>query len=97
MTEAVKDEQQNHTNSNASKRKQLRVDKSNSKEMNKTWWVQIRLFPIWLRILLIMALMAGAAVAGLMIGYGYVGDGEAKDVIEWKTWQHILDILLGKE
>lgn len=97
MTEAVKDDQQNHTNSNTSKRKQHKAAKAESSEMKKTWWVQIRLFPIWLRVLLIVALMAGAVVAGLMVGYGYIGDGVAKEVLEWSTWQHILDILLGKE
>lgn len=97
MTEAVKDDKQNHTNSSPSKRKQHKMDKSNSSEMNKTWWVQIRLFPIWLRILLVIAIMSGAAVAGLLVGYGYIGDGEAKNVLEWSTWQHILDILTGKE
>lgn len=97
MTEAERDDQQNHTNSNTSKRKQHKAAKAEASEMKKTWWVQIRLFPIWLRILLIAALMAGAVVAGLMIGYGYVGDGVPRDVLEWGTWQHILDLLLGKE
>jgi len=97
MTEAVKDDQHNHKNSNASKRKQHKAATAEASEMKKTWWVQIRLFPIWLRVLLFVALMAGAGVAGLMVGYGYVGDGVPKDAIEWSTWQHILDILLGKE
>ncbi|MGN7385573.1 DNA-directed RNA polymerase subunit beta [Sporosarcina sp. SAFN-015] len=60
-------------------------------------WVQIRLLPIWLRILLVLLLVAGAAVLGAMIGYGYVGDGEPSDVLKKETWTHILDIINGKE
>jgi hypothetical protein len=59
--------------------------------------VQIRLFPIWLRFLLILSLIVGAIAAGLMVGYGYIGDGEPKDVLKWEKWQHILDIIKGKE
>ncbi|WP_042470931.1 DNA-directed RNA polymerase subunit beta [Bacillus ndiopicus] len=60
-------------------------------------WVQIRLIPIWLRIVLILALLAGAAIGGVMIGYGLLGGGEASDALKWSTWQHILDIIEGKE
>jgi hypothetical protein len=96
MTEAVKDEKKQHT-SKASKRKQHQAENAESTEINKTWWVQIRLFPIWLRILLILALIVGAVAAGLMVGYGYIGDGEPKDVLNWEKWQHIIDIMKGKE
>ncbi|WP_345940878.1 DNA-directed RNA polymerase subunit beta [Granulicatella sp. zg-84] len=32
-------------------------------------------------------------VIGLMIGYSILGDGNAFDVFNWHTWQHILDFL----
>lgn len=60
-------------------------------------WVQIRLIPIWLRIIIILALFFAAAVAGLMFGYGFLGGGAAKDALKWDTWQHILDIISGAE
>ncbi|WP_262174324.1 DNA-directed RNA polymerase subunit beta [Saccharococcus sp. Marseille-Q5394] len=60
-------------------------------------WVQIRLFPIWLRIVLVLLLLAGAAILGAMIGYGFVGDGQPSDVLKKETWIHILDIIKGKE
>lgn len=97
MTEAVKDEKQNQHTSKPSKRKQHKAEKADSSEIKNTWWVQIRLFPIWLRILLVLSLILGAIAAGLMVGYGYIGDGEPKDVLKWEKWQHILDIMKGKE
>jgi hypothetical protein len=97
MTKEVKDEQQQVNNPASSKRKQHKAEKAEAKEKKKTWWVQIRLFPIWLRIILVSALIVGAVAAGLIIGYGYIGDGEPKDALKWETWQHILDILNGKE
>ncbi|WP_313893376.1 DNA-directed RNA polymerase subunit beta [Psychrobacillus sp.] len=65
-------------------------------EAKKTYWVQIRMFPIWLRILLILAIFGGAAVAGLMVGYGILGDGTPSDALKWETYQHLLDIKDGK-
>jgi len=96
MTNDVKDQQQENTPM-PSKRKQHKAEKAKVKDEKKTWWVQIRLFPIWLRVILITALVLGAIAAGLMIGYGYIGDGKPKDALKWETWQHILDILNGKE
>ncbi|MCM3744154.1 DNA-directed RNA polymerase subunit beta [Sporosarcina luteola] len=60
-------------------------------------WVQIRLFPIWLRIVIVLLLLAGAAVLGVIIGYGYIGDGQPADALKKETWIHILDIIKGKE
>lgn len=66
-------------------------------EPKKSGWVQIRLFPIWLRILLVLALIALAVVLGVMIGYGIIGDGKPTDALKWETWQHIIDIMGGKK
>lgn len=63
----------------------------------KQFWVQIRLLPIWFRVLLVLLLLAGAAIFGAIIGYGYMGDGEPADVLKKETWTHILDIINGKE
>ncbi|MEK9197451.1 DNA-directed RNA polymerase subunit beta [Ureibacillus sp. 179-F W5.1 NHS] len=60
-------------------------------------WYSFRLFPIWLRILLVLILLIIAAVSGLMIGFGVIGDGEAMNVLKWGTWQHIIDLMEGKE
>lgn len=95
MPNEVKDEQVNKPTT--TKRSQHKAEKAEAKTQKKTWWVQIRLFPIWLRIILVSALLLGAIAAGLVIGFGYIGDGEPADALKWKTWQHILDILNGKE
>ncbi|GEN32043.1 lipopolysaccharide/colanic/teichoic acid biosynthesis glycosyltransferase [Cerasibacillus quisquiliarum] len=52
-----------------------------------------RIFPIWLRLIVIAILAAAALIAGLMIGYGVLGDGDPKDAIKIETWQHIIDIV----
>lgn len=59
-------------------------------------WVQLRLIPIWLRVILVAALLFFAAGAGLTIGYSIIGDGQADDAFKWSTWQHLLDIMSGK-
>lgn len=81
------------------KKRRSRNGEPNQKdgELNTTRWVQIRLIPIWLRIVLVLILLFFAAVAGLTIGYGFIGDGEPADAFKWSTWQHIFDIIEGKE
>jgi hypothetical protein len=55
-----------------------------------------RMFPIWARILLVIALIVLSLLAGLMFGYGVIGDGKATDALKWETFQHIFD-LINKE
>lgn len=54
---------------------------------------RVRIFPIWLRLLVVTALVLFALVAGLMIGFGVLGDGEPLDALKVETWQHIIDII----
>ena len=68
-----------------------------SRNQKPTKWVQIRLVPIWLRVLIIFALLFLAVVAGLTVGYSILGDGDSSDVLKWSTWQHLIDIITGKE
>lgn len=60
-------------------------------------WVQIRLIPIWLRVVLVLVLIVVAAILGTMVGYSVIGQGKAMDVFKIETWQHIFDIMNGKE
>jgi hypothetical protein len=80
-------------------RNQLKKQKSLKEETTekRRIWVQMRLLPIWLRIVLVLLLLAGAAILGAIVGYGYVGDGQPSDVLKKETWIHILDIINGKE
>lgn len=81
---------------NISGRRQRKLEHAKKEKSKKTYWVQIRMFPIWLRILIIIALFLGAAAAGLMVGYGILGNGTATDALKWETYQHIIDIKDGK-
>lgn len=81
---------------NFSLQKKEKKEVKDTKEPKKTWWVQIRLFPIWLRIIIVIALIALAAVLGAMVGFGVIGDGKPADALKWETWQHIFDIMSGK-
>lgn len=84
------------TSSRREQRMAKRGETSES-EPKKTFWVQIRIIPIWLRLILIILLLAIVAVIGLQIGYSYIGDGNSEDVLKKGTWTHIIDIIKGKE
>ncbi|MGM0896915.1 MAG: DNA-directed RNA polymerase subunit beta [Bacillota bacterium] len=71
-------------------------DLQEERPKKKTRWVQIRMFPIWLRVLLVVALLVLVAALGAMVGYGVIGDGNAGDALKWETWQHIFDIMRGE-
>ena len=78
------------------KQKKQKSVKEETSEKRRIW-VQIRLLPIWLRIVLVLLLLTGAGIGGAILGYGYVGDGQPTDVLKKETWTHILDIINGKE
>lgn len=64
---------------------------------SKVRWVQLRLIPIWLRVLLVAVLFLAAGAIGITVGYSVIGGGDAADALKWSTWQHLLDIMSGKE
>ncbi|MBU6145562.1 MAG: DNA-directed RNA polymerase subunit beta [Paenibacillaceae bacterium] len=35
----------------------------------------------------------GLFAMGLYVGYVLLGGGEAQDVLQWKTWKHIYDLV----
>jgi|SRR5699024_1797340 len=55
-----------------------------------------RIFPIWLRLIVIPLLCVAALLLGMMFGYGIIGDGNPKDALDMETWQHIIDIVRKK-
>lgn len=55
--------------------------------------IRKRLIPIWLRLILVALFCFGALIAGLMFGYGVIGEGEPADALDKSTWQHIIDIV----
>lgn len=72
-------------------------DEQQDTEKKPIRWVQIRLLPIWLRILIVLILICLAAIIGVMVGYGVIGDGKASDALKADTWRHIFDIVNGRE
>ncbi|RHW39988.1 DNA-directed RNA polymerase subunit beta [Lysinibacillus yapensis] len=71
--------------------------RSNHVDEKPIRWYNFRLIPIWMRILLVVLLFVIAGAAGLMIGYGVIGSGQPLNALKWETWQHMLDIINGKE
>ena len=80
---------------------ELAVETGEDKELEtlpkKTLWVQLRILPIWLRVILVILLLTAVIIIGLRFGYGFIGDGNPADVLKKETWTHILDIINGKE
>lgn len=54
-----------------------------------------RVFPIWLRIIVVLVLSCVALIAGLMVGYGVLGGGAPTDALKFETWQHIIELVTG--
>lgn len=86
-------EQQIGTESTPKKvnRKQLKAERKKNKKPRR------RIFPIWLRIIVVLILCGVALMLGLVIGYGVIGDGVPSDALKKETWQHIVDIVNKKE
>nr|WP_255259909.1 DNA-directed RNA polymerase subunit beta [Lentibacillus sp. CBA3610] len=73
-------------------RKEQRKKRKQEKRQNKR--PRRRIFPIWLRLIVVLVLSAVSLVIGLMVGYGVIGDGNPTDALDWDTWQHIIDIVI---
>lgn len=64
------------------------------KKIRSWFWMPTRWFPIWLRVILVVALVGAAAMVGAMIGYGIVGEGgDMFEIFNPDTWYHIYDII----
>lgn len=73
------------------------VTRKQRKEKRQMRKPRRRIFPLWLRIIVVLILAAGALIAGLIIGFGVIGDGSpATDILKMETWQQIIDIVVGE-
>ncbi|WP_035426930.1 DNA-directed RNA polymerase subunit beta [Sediminibacillus terrae] len=73
---------------------------SDQKKENRTWKLlkaRRRIFPIWLRLVVVFVLCGLALICGLMFGYGVLGDGKPTEALEVSTWEHIVNIVTGKQ
>ncbi|HLS35897.1 MAG TPA: DNA-directed RNA polymerase subunit beta [Bacillota bacterium] len=71
--------------------------KARKKKRRKQKKPRRRIFPIWLRIILVLLGCVAAVIGGVMFGYGILGDGDPKDALDKETWQHIIDIVTKRE
>ncbi|WP_096156425.1 MULTISPECIES: DNA-directed RNA polymerase subunit beta [Bacillus] len=85
-----------------STREQLRAQKKQQKKAqseelqynpNKKFRPRMRVIPIWIRLVLLLAFLAVSTIAGAMFGYAILGDGDPRDVLNKETWQHIIDLV----
>jgi hypothetical protein len=104
MSNQNKAETKKRHNSDPSKEKKQQKAKKRSKggtseksltreDRKKVKKPRIRLVPIWLRLFIILILLAGCLAAGAAVGYGIIGEGEVTDIFNKETWQHIIDIV----
>lgn len=80
----------NKNNSEAATREEVKKEKKTREKKKR---IRVRLIPIWLRIIIVLILLAASIVLGAMFGYAVMGGGEAKDIFEKSTWTHILDLV----
>ena len=78
-------------------RRSLKEVSEPNMDQQPTRWVRLRLIPIWLRIIVVILIFGIATIAGLIVGYSIIGDGATSDVLKGDTWQHLLNIINGKE
>ncbi|MCI1589293.1 DNA-directed RNA polymerase subunit beta [Heyndrickxia oleronia] len=74
-------------------KKEKLKDKPSMKEKRK---IRIRLIPIWLRIIIVVIALVASLLAGVVVGYGVIGDGNPMDALKKSTWTHIIDLVKKK-
>lgn len=87
--------QKEELSTDASTRKQQKEQQKAEKRKNKK--PRRRIFPIWLRIIVVLLLCAIALASGAMVGYGIIGNGNPSDVFDMDTWRHIINIVTKTE
>lgn len=96
--ERKKENAQSRAKEKAWKRSANAEEKSKTRKDKRTGIkARVRTFPIWLRLIIIGILSVAALTAGLMIGYGVIGDGTPTDALKVETWQHIIDIVVKEK
>jgi hypothetical protein len=59
--------------------------------------IRVRLIPVWVKVLIVVLLTAASLLAGTVVGYGVIGNGNPGDALQKETWTHILDIINKKQ
>ncbi|GIN86528.1 hypothetical protein J6TS2_29140 [Heyndrickxia sporothermodurans] len=78
-------------------REQVKKEKAKKKpSMKEKQKIRIRLIPIWLRLIIVVFTVLISVVAGVIVGYGVIGDGKPMDALKKSTWTHIIDLVNKK-
>ncbi|MED3549386.1 DNA-directed RNA polymerase subunit beta [Cytobacillus praedii] len=84
----------NNNNQEAAKtREQFKKENNPQPAKVRRRRIRVRILPIWLRIIIVAALIFLSLIAGAAVGYGVIGNGEAKDIFKKSTWTHIVDLI----
>jgi hypothetical protein len=70
-----------------------KVQKEEAQAERRFRFQRTRLIPIWLRLIIVVVLMAISLAVGAMIGYGAIGGRNPFEVFQRSTWQHIIDFV----
>lgn len=76
---------------NVDNKKDKRTVKDGSANENKR--IRVRLFPIWMRIVIIAVLFFLLVIIGAVIGYSVIGEGSFTEVFRKSTWTNIFDLV----
>ncbi|MBU9723420.1 MULTISPECIES: DNA-directed RNA polymerase subunit beta [Bacillaceae] len=56
---------------------------------------RIRLIPVWLKVIVVVSLLAGSLVVGAMVGFGLGGDGDPRSILDKETWYYVYDLIFA--
>lgn len=73
--------------------KRKAVKKNQDESVVKAVRVQVRILPIWARLVIIVGLVLISIVSGVMVGYGLIGNGNPFDALKPTTWTRIVDFV----
>jgi len=72
---------------------QQKEQKEEQKHAGKEKKIRLRLIPIWLRLIIVLALIVMSTTIGAAVGYGVLGDGKVFDIFDMSTWTHTIDLV----
>lgn len=55
--------------------------------------VRVRLIPVWTKVTIVFLLLILSLLAGAVVGYGVIGNGDPSEALDTATWTHILDMI----
>lgn len=91
----IKTTEENDQQETREQKKQARKEKKLARKERRAVH---RMFPIWLRIIVVILLILVALIIGLIVGYTVLGGAEEPlEVLTFDFWQHVIDIITGVE